>query len=164
MLDEVALPRTFDDLADQDFVGIDDTEGLLAAVAEQGLTLRIEQFRVHAASGNCMLQLIREGLGFSASCPWIRPGCSMTSSACCRTFRPGTFRARLVAHRELDYQPAHSHGVRPAGGGARAQAAGLQRRRLEVNASPTHQRRQRSATCSGSPHRSACERSRRLER
>jgi DNA-binding transcriptional LysR family regulator len=64
LLDEVGLPRTFDDLADQDFIGIDDTEGLLAAVAEQGLTLRIEQFRVHAASGNCMLQLIREGLGF----------------------------------------------------------------------------------------------------
>ena len=54
----------FDDLADQDFVGIDDTEELIAGLAEHGLALRLEQFRVHTASGNCMIQLIREGLGF----------------------------------------------------------------------------------------------------
>ena len=64
LLDEVGRPRTFDDLADKDFVGIDDTEGLIAGLAEQGLQLRLEQFRVHTASGNCMIQLIREGLGF----------------------------------------------------------------------------------------------------
>ena len=64
LLDEVGVPRGFDDLADQDFVGIDNTEELIAGLAEQGLELRSEQFRVHAASGNCMLQLIREGLGF----------------------------------------------------------------------------------------------------
>ncbi|MEQ8857421.1 MAG: LysR substrate-binding domain-containing protein [Pseudomonadales bacterium] len=64
LLDEVGTPRSFDDLADQDFVGIDNTEALIAGLAEQGLELRLEQFRVHAASGNCMLQLIREGLGF----------------------------------------------------------------------------------------------------
>ncbi|MEQ8861717.1 MAG: LysR family transcriptional regulator [Pseudomonadales bacterium] len=64
LLDEVGVPRTLDDLADQDFIGIDDTEGLLVGLAAQGLELRLEQFRVHAASGNCMLQLIREGLGF----------------------------------------------------------------------------------------------------
>ncbi len=64
LLDEVGVPRSFDDLASQDFVGIDDTPALLTGLAEQGLELRLEQFRVHAASGNCMLQLIREGLGF----------------------------------------------------------------------------------------------------
>ena len=64
LLEEVGLPRSFDDLADKDFVGIDNTEELLKGLAEQGLDLRFEQFRVHAASGNCMLQLIREGLGF----------------------------------------------------------------------------------------------------
>ena len=58
------MPRSFDDLSDQDFVGIDNTEGLIVGLAEQGLELRLEQFRVHAASSNCMLQLIREGLGF----------------------------------------------------------------------------------------------------
>ncbi len=64
LLDEVGMPRSFEDLADQDFVGIDDTEALIAGLREQGLELRLEQFRVRAASGNCMLQLIREGLGF----------------------------------------------------------------------------------------------------
>ncbi len=64
LLDEVGTPRSFDDLADQDFVGIDNTQALIAGLAEQGLMLSLKQFRVHAASGNCMLQLIREGLGF----------------------------------------------------------------------------------------------------
>lgn len=64
LLDEVGMPRSFADLSDQDFVGIDNTEALIAGLAEQGLELRLDQFRVHAASGNCMLQLIREGLGF----------------------------------------------------------------------------------------------------
>ncbi|WP_036234701.1 LysR family transcriptional regulator [Marinobacterium litorale] len=63
LLDEVGTPRSFDDLADQDFVGIDDTEALITGLAEQGLRLRPEQFRTRTASGNCMLQLIREGLG-----------------------------------------------------------------------------------------------------
>lgn len=64
LLEEVGTPRTFADLAGRDFVGIEDTEGLLTGLAELGLELRPEQFRVHAASGNCMLQCIREGLGF----------------------------------------------------------------------------------------------------
>jgi DNA-binding transcriptional LysR family regulator len=64
LLDEVGMPRSFEDLFDKDFIGIDDTEGLLHGIAQQGLQLRLEQFRVHASSGNCMLQLIREGLGF----------------------------------------------------------------------------------------------------
>ena len=64
LLDEVGTPHSFADLADKDFVGIDDTEGLIKGLAEQGLELSLEQFRVHTASGNCMIQLIREGLGF----------------------------------------------------------------------------------------------------
>ena len=64
LLDEVGMPDSFEDLADQDFIGIDDTEGLIQGLAEQGLNLRLEQFRIRAASGNCMIQLIREGLGF----------------------------------------------------------------------------------------------------
>lgn len=64
LVEEVGVPRNFDDLRNRDFVGIEDTESLIAGLVEQGLELRIEQFRVRAASGNCMLQLIREGLGF----------------------------------------------------------------------------------------------------
>ena len=64
LLDEVGMPRNFADLSDKDFVGIDNTAGLIEGVAAQGLELRMEQFRTFAASGNCMLQLIREGLGF----------------------------------------------------------------------------------------------------
>ena len=58
------MPTIPADLRDRDFIGIDNTEALIAGIAEQGLELRAEQFRVRAASGNCMLQLIREGLGF----------------------------------------------------------------------------------------------------
>ncbi|MEQ8231991.1 MAG: LysR family transcriptional regulator [Gammaproteobacteria bacterium] len=64
LLEEVGYPRTLDDLQDKEFIGIDNTEELLVGLAAQGLHLRIEQFRVHSASSNCMLQLIREGLGF----------------------------------------------------------------------------------------------------
>jgi DNA-binding transcriptional LysR family regulator len=64
LLDRVGMPRDFDDLKARDFVGIDDTAALLEGLAEQGLELHLDQFRVSSASGNCMLQLIREGLGF----------------------------------------------------------------------------------------------------
>ncbi|MEM1112093.1 MAG: LysR family transcriptional regulator [Pseudomonadota bacterium] len=64
LLDGVGTPNSVDDLNSQDFIGIDDTESLLLGLKEQGINLRSEQFRIHAASGNCMLQLIREGLGF----------------------------------------------------------------------------------------------------
>ena len=64
LLEEVGTPNTFEDLADKDFVGIEDTEALIEDIRAQGLSLRMEQFRVRAGSGNCMLQLIREGLGF----------------------------------------------------------------------------------------------------
>ena len=64
LLDEVGVPRDFEDLRGQDFIGIDDTASLIEGLKDRGLDLGIEQFRVHAASGNCMLQLIREGLGF----------------------------------------------------------------------------------------------------
>jgi len=64
LLDEVGMPDSFDDLANRDFIGIEDTESLIENLAEHGLDLRIEQFRAVAGSGNCMLQLIREGLGF----------------------------------------------------------------------------------------------------
>lgn len=64
LLDEVGMPGSFDDLKDKNFVGIENTEELVAGLSERGLHLRLDQFRVHAASGNCMLQMIREGLGF----------------------------------------------------------------------------------------------------
>lgn len=64
LINEVGMPRDFSDLSNQDFVGIENTESLIEHLAEQGLELRFEQFRTLAGSGNCMLQLIREGLGF----------------------------------------------------------------------------------------------------
>jgi len=64
LLDEVGIPRNHHDLSQQPFVGIDNTEALIQGLEEQGLKLNIEQFRVRSSSGNCMLQLIREGLGF----------------------------------------------------------------------------------------------------
>ncbi|MGH1487383.1 MAG: LysR family transcriptional regulator [Cellvibrionaceae bacterium] len=64
LIEEVGMPRNFDDLSNRDFIGIEDIESLIENLAAQGLELRIEQFRALAGSGNCMLQLIREGLGF----------------------------------------------------------------------------------------------------
>lgn len=64
LIEEVGMPRSFDDLANQDFIGIEDIESLIENLAAQGLELNIEQFRALSGSGNCMLQLIREGLGF----------------------------------------------------------------------------------------------------
>lgn len=64
LIDKVGMPATVDDLYDKEFIGVDDTEALIENLSEQGLSLRVEQFRAIADSGNCMLQLIREGLGF----------------------------------------------------------------------------------------------------
>ena len=64
LINEVGLPSNFDDLRDKHFVGIENTKGLIENLTAQGLFLEIDQFRTIAASGNCMLQLIREGLGF----------------------------------------------------------------------------------------------------
>ena len=64
LIDEVGMPTSLDDLQDKDFVGIENTEELIASVSDMGLALRVEQFRTSAASGSCMLHLIKEGLGF----------------------------------------------------------------------------------------------------
>ena len=64
LLAEVGVPKSAEDLEALEFVGIDDTESLVENLKLQGLNLRLEQFRVRAASGNCMLQMVREGLGF----------------------------------------------------------------------------------------------------
>ncbi|WP_199243997.1 LysR family transcriptional regulator [Bacterioplanes sanyensis] len=58
------MPQSFDDLAGQLFIGVDDSAAMLEYLAQQGLSLKAEQFRIQTGSGNCMLQLIREGLGF----------------------------------------------------------------------------------------------------
>ena len=63
LLNEIDPPASLSDLSRCDFVGVDDMESLLPNLAAQGLHLRHEQFRCFAASGNAMLQLIREGLG-----------------------------------------------------------------------------------------------------
>ena len=58
------MPQSFDDLAGQLFIGVDDSAAMLEYLARLGLSLKAEQFRIQTGSGNCMLQLIREGLGF----------------------------------------------------------------------------------------------------
>ncbi|WP_370981139.1 LysR family transcriptional regulator [Agaribacterium sp. ZY112] len=64
LLSEVGMPKTIEDLSTQDFVGLEDTETMITGLAERGLELRLEQFRILTSSGNCMLQYVREGLGF----------------------------------------------------------------------------------------------------
>ncbi len=64
LLNKVGIPRDVNDLLRQDFIGVGDTDSLIENLAAQGLKLHIKQFKALAASGNCMLQLIREGLGF----------------------------------------------------------------------------------------------------
>ena len=100
LLEEVGIPSSFADLAEQHFIGIDNTPALISDIAEHGLELRMEQFRIHAASGNCMLQMIREGLGFG-----FLPGDSagMFDDLVC--VLPDLFNVEipvwLVSHREL---------------------------------------------------------------
>ena len=61
---EVGAPNSFEELSSFDFVGVEDTENLIEGIAAQGIFLRLEQFKTLSGSGNCMIQLIREGLGF----------------------------------------------------------------------------------------------------
>ncbi len=64
LLDEVGMPRNLDDLLNHDFIGVGDIESLVENLSSLGVNLHAEQFKVFTGNGNCMLQLIREGLGF----------------------------------------------------------------------------------------------------
>ncbi len=64
LINEVGMPRSFDDLTNKDFIGIENIADLISGISAEGLSLSIRQFRTLTGSGNCMLQLIREGLGF----------------------------------------------------------------------------------------------------
>lgn len=64
LISEVGMPRSLDDLLNKDFVGIENIEEFVKVLSAQGLPLSVRQFRTLTGSGNCMLQLIREGLGF----------------------------------------------------------------------------------------------------
>ena len=64
LLSEVGVPRTPEDLMDKDFIGIEETEKLVNDLKYQGIELNINQFRARTSNGCCMLELVREGLGF----------------------------------------------------------------------------------------------------
>lgn len=63
LLDRVGTPQSVADLDDYDFVGIENMSAWLDGINDQGLDLRLEQFRANSSSGNAMLAMIRAGLG-----------------------------------------------------------------------------------------------------
>ena len=100
LLEEVGTPKSFDDLSEMPFVGIDDIDALIHGLSEQGLTLRKEQFRSLSGSGNCMLQLIRAGLGFGFLPMDIEKHVDDLSCVLPEEFNP-EIPVWLVTHREL---------------------------------------------------------------
>ncbi len=55
--------RTLKDLERADFIGFDQNDRLIAEVAKSGLELTLDNFKVNAAAGTVMRQLVSEGLG-----------------------------------------------------------------------------------------------------
>ncbi len=100
LLSEVGAPQTVEDLSTLDFVGLEDPEPLIAGLAELGLKLRLEQFRILTSSGNCMLQYVREGLGFG-----VLPMDTSGAFDDLQCVLPDLFKPQipiwLVSHREL---------------------------------------------------------------
>jgi DNA-binding transcriptional LysR family regulator len=62
-LDSFGRPESVDDLADAVFVGFEDPERMLPALAEIGLHLKREQFKVTTDNGVAMYELMKQGLG-----------------------------------------------------------------------------------------------------
>ncbi|MEO0548623.1 MAG: LysR family transcriptional regulator [Pseudomonadota bacterium] len=55
--------ETLKDVEQADFVGFDQNEGLIAEMANHGLNLTLDRFRVNSPAGTVMRQLVSEGLG-----------------------------------------------------------------------------------------------------
>ncbi|WOF73870.1 LysR family transcriptional regulator [Parvibaculaceae bacterium PLY_AMNH_Bact1] len=62
-LDHFGRPETVDDLADAVFVGFEEPDRMLPALAEIGLHLRRDQFRVTTNNGVAMYEMMKQGLG-----------------------------------------------------------------------------------------------------
>ncbi len=62
-LDSAGRPKTVEDLADAVFVGFEDPDRMLPALAEIGLHLRREQFKVTTNNGVAMYEMMKQGLG-----------------------------------------------------------------------------------------------------
>jgi DNA-binding transcriptional LysR family regulator len=62
-LDSFGRPESVDDLADAVFVGFEEPERMLPALAEIGLHLKREQFKVTTDNGVAMYEMMKQGLG-----------------------------------------------------------------------------------------------------
>ena len=62
-LDSFGRPDSVEDLTDAVFVGFEEPERMLPALAEIGLHLRRDQFRVTTDNGVAMYEMMRQGLG-----------------------------------------------------------------------------------------------------
>ena len=65
-LDAHGRPATPAELSTTDFIGFDPPERFLAALNELGLSLTMENFKLITASGNVLIEFLRQGLGVSA--------------------------------------------------------------------------------------------------
>lgn len=62
-LDHSGPFKNLEDLAQADFIGFDQNERLVHQLAEFGLHLSVNQFKINTPSGTVMRQLVAEGLG-----------------------------------------------------------------------------------------------------
>lgn len=57
------VPQTPEDVADKDFIGFEETDRLIAALAGMGLSLTQRNFRLTTDSGVAATEMVRQGLG-----------------------------------------------------------------------------------------------------
>ena len=99
-IDRIGRPSALPDLARADFIGFDDTDGMMAYLAEFGLTLTARNFPIVSESHVAQLGAARSGLGIA-----ILPTDVGDAEPGLRRVLPDgpliTFPIWLVAHREL---------------------------------------------------------------
>ncbi|WP_421857642.1 LysR family transcriptional regulator [Oricola sp.] len=94
-------PQTPEDVADKEFIGVEDTGRLIAAFEQMGLRLRRENFRLSTDNGVAATEMVRHGLGIgvmirdlAAAIPDVEPILPQLA--------PIPVPIWLVTHRELN--------------------------------------------------------------
>lgn len=93
-------PQSLQELGEHDFVGFDDNERLIEALATFGATLSLKNFRVSSQSGLVSWEMARSGLGIVVMADGVA-GSTPGMEKILPDNEPFSFPVWLVTHREL---------------------------------------------------------------
>lgn len=100
-LDRFGRPETLSDVSDADFIGIEESEGLLQFLNEHGLSLTRRNFKITSSSGTVIVALLQQGLGISVLTTDMVKHAPDLEQVLPDVFEPIPVPCWLVTHREL---------------------------------------------------------------